>query len=151
MLLVAGYFATLVSCIVLKSELTTNANRAGEKTQHSRTRTTLSHETIGFLAVTQLPVVFLFSSKNSIISFLCPGHGYEKLNFIHRWAGRGLFLAAVTHAGLWITQHLKYNIPIIGEQKETSGVATFGVLCTIVLTSILPVRRWFYQGFFVIQ
>lgn len=103
------------------------------------------------MTLAQLPVVFLFSSKNSIISFLCPGHGYEKLNFVHRWAGRGLFLSAVTHGSLWITQHLKYGLPIIGQQKETLGIAALGVLSTIVLTSIMPVRRWFYQGFFVVQ
>jgi len=131
--LIAGYFATLVSCIVVESQLTVNSNRAG------------------FMSVAQLPVIFLFSAKNSIMSFLCPGHGYEKLNFIHRWAGRGLFLSAVTHGSLWITQHRKFDIPILGEQKETSGVAAFGVLCTIVLTSILPVRRWFYQGFFIVH
>jgi len=138
---------------VLKSELATNANRAGEKTQlsHIPNHFISRHRIVGFLAVAQLPVVFLFSSKNSVISFLCPGHGYEKLNFIHRWAGRGLFLAAVTHGGLWITQHRKYGVPIIGEQRETSGVAALGVLCVLVLTSILPVRRWFYQGFFVVQ
>lgn len=115
-------------------------------------RITSSHVIVGFLSVAQLPVVFLFSSKNSVMSLLLgPGHGYEKLNFIHRWAGRGLFLSVVTHGSLWIHQHLKYNVPIIGEQKETSGIAAFGVLCIIVLTSILPVRRWFYQGFFVVQ
>jgi ferric-chelate reductase len=103
------------------------------------------------MSLAQLPAIFLFASKNSIVSFLCPGYGYEKLNFIHRWAGRGLFLSVVTHGGLWITQHLKYGLPIIGPQQETSGVAALGVLCTIVLTSVLPVRRWFYQGFFVVQ
>ena len=148
--LIAGYFATLVSCIVLKSQLTINANRAGEKIQ-PHAPNNLSHVIVGFMSVAQLPVIFLFAAKNSIMSFLCPGHGYEKLNFIHRWAGRGLFLSAVTHGSLWITQHRKFNVPIIGEQKETSGIAAFGVLCIIVLTSILPVRRWFYQGFFVVQ
>jgi ferric-chelate reductase len=113
---------------------------------------TSSHATIGFMAVAQLPVVFLFSTKNSILSLLLgPGHGYEKLNFIHRWAGRGLFLAVVVHGSLWINQDLKYNLPIIGQEKETSGISAFGVLCAIVLTSVLPVRRWFYQGFFVVQ
>jgi hypothetical protein len=112
---------------------------------------TPSHVLAGFLALAQLPVVFLFSSKNSIISFLSPGHGYEKLNFVHRWAGRGLFLAVAIHGGLWINQDLRFNLPIIGQPKETSGISAFGVLCIMVLTSILPVRKWFYQGFFVVQ
>lgn len=38
----------------------------------------------GFLAIAQLPVVFLFATKNSILSLLLgPGNGYEKLNYIH--------------------------------------------------------------------
>ena len=39
----------------------------------------------GFLALAQLPVVFLLGTKNSILPpLLGPGHGYEKLNYIHR-------------------------------------------------------------------
>ena len=33
-LLVAGYFAALVSCILLKSELSINSNRAGKMIPH---------------------------------------------------------------------------------------------------------------------
>ena len=106
----------------------------------------------GFLALAQFPVVFLFATKNSILSVLLgPGCGYEKLNYVHRWSGRGLFICALVHGSLWIRNHLQYDIPIIGPQKETSGIAAFGVLCGLVLTSLRPIRRLFYQFFFVVQ
>ena len=82
---------------------------------------------------------------------LSPGNGYEKLNYIHRWSGRCLVLGGFVHGSLWIRNHLQYNIPIIGQQKETSGVACLGLLGVIVLSSLKPVRKHFYQTFFVIQ
>ncbi|CAL1697507.1 unnamed protein product [Somion occarium] len=134
MILVAGYLATVIICIVMNSQLINNPNRAG------------------FLALAQLPVVFLFATKNSILSLLLgPGHGYEKLNYIHRWSGRGLFIGATVHGALWIRNHLQYGLPILGQQKETSGVAAFGILCILVLTSLRPVRRFFYQGFWIVH
>lgn len=104
------------------------------------------------MALAQFPVVFLFATKNSIMSLLLgPGNGYERLNYIHRWAGRGMLIGALIHGSLWIRNHLVYNIPIIGQQKETSGVAALGVLCGLFLTSLRPVRRYLYQAFFVTQ
>ncbi|KAJ3757470.1 iron reductase [Lentinula raphanica] len=131
---ILAYLVIVLICIIIDSQLVNNSNRAG------------------FLALAQLPVVFLFSTKNSIVSLLLgPGHGYEKLNYIHRWSGRCLFLGAVVHGSLWIRNHLQYNIQIIGAQKETSGVAALGVLCGIVLTSLRPVRKWFWDFFWVVH
>ena len=106
----------------------------------------------GFLALAQLPIVFLFATKNSILSLLLgPGNGYEKLNYIHRWSGRGMFLGAVIHGSLWIRNHIQYNLPILGQQKETSGVAALALLCIIVLSSLRPVRLYLRQIFFYVQ
>ncbi|EMD32717.1 hypothetical protein CERSUDRAFT_118461 [Gelatoporia subvermispora B] len=133
-LVLVGYLVLLLICIIMNAPLIDNPNRAG------------------FLALAQFPVVFLFATKNSILSLLLgPGNGYEKLNFIHRWSGRGMFLGAVIHGSLWIRNHLAYGLPILGQQKETSGVAALGVLGGIVLTSLKPVRRYFYQSFFILH
>lgn len=106
----------------------------------------------GFLALAQFPVVFLFATKNSVVSLLLgPGNGYEKLNFIHRWSGRIMFLGGLLHGSLWIRNHLQYSIPIIGQQKETSGIAAFGLLGVIVLTSLRPIRRFCYEVFYILQ
>ncbi|KAG1850090.1 hypothetical protein C8R48DRAFT_812246 [Suillus tomentosus] len=106
----------------------------------------------GFLALAQFPVVFLFAIKNSILSLLLgPGNGYKKLNFIYRMAGRAMFLAACVHGSLWFRNRLQYGLAILGPQKETSGVASLALLCIIVLTLPRPVRRLFYECFFIIH
>ncbi|PIL26372.1 transporter [Ganoderma sinense ZZ0214-1] len=134
MIVIAAYLALLLACITMHVPLIDNPNRAG------------------FLALAQFPIVFLFATKNSILSLLLgPGHGYEKLNYVHRWAGRGMFIGATVHGALWINNHLVFGLPILGQQKETSGVAAYGVLCILVLTSFRMVRRFLYQSFFVIH
>ncbi|EIN03568.1 hypothetical protein PUNSTDRAFT_116967 [Punctularia strigosozonata HHB-11173 SS5] len=134
MLIIIGYLVTVLVCITMKSELISNPNRAG------------------FLALAQFPVVFLFATKNSLLSLLLgPGNGYEKLNYVHKWAGRGMFIGAVVHGALWIRNHLQYGLPILGQQKETSGVAALGVLCVIVLTSFRSIRRLCWNLFFVVH
>ncbi|KAJ3711393.1 hypothetical protein C8R42DRAFT_781060 [Lentinula raphanica] len=40
---------------------------------------------------------------------------------------------------------------IIGAQTETSGLAALGALCGIVLTSLRPVRKWFWDFFWVVH
>lgn len=134
MIVIAAYLALLIICITMNAPLMDNPNRAG------------------FLALAQFPIVFLFGTKNSILSLLLgPGHGYEKLNYIHRWSGRGMFIGSAVHGAIWINNHLVYDLPILGQQKETSGVAAFGVLCVLILTSFRPIRRLFYQSFFIVQ
>lgn len=62
-----------------------------------------------------------------------------------------MFITALLHGGLWINNHLEFGLPILGQQKETSGIAAFGLLGVIVLASLKPVRKWAYEVFFVIQ
>ncbi|KAH8093109.1 iron reductase [Cristinia sonorae] len=134
MIVIIGYLATILICSTMGADLVTNSNRAG------------------FMALAQLPVVFLFATKNSVLSLLLgPGNGYEKLNYIHRWAGRGMFICATVHGSLWIRNHIQYDLPIMGQQKETSGVAAFSLLCILVLTSLRPIRRFLYQAFWVVH
>ncbi|KAJ7431080.1 iron reductase [Mycena galericulata] len=133
--IVAGYITFALVCIVMDVPLMTSPNRAG------------------FLALAQLPPVFLFATKNSPLTSLLlgPGVDYTKLNFIHRWSARGLFLGAVVHGSLWINNHLVYDLPILTQQKECSGVAALGVLCIIVLSSLASLRRWCYSAFLLIH
>jgi len=102
------------------------------------------------MAIAQLPFVFLFATKNSVLSLLWQ-RGYERLNFLHRWAGRGIFVSATIHGAFWIRNHLQYNVPILGSEKERLGVITYAFLGIIVVTSIKPIRHFAYQVFFYIQ
>lgn len=131
LLVIGGYTALVVACITVDAALVENANRAGR------------------IAVAQIPIVFLFATKNSVLSLLLgPGNGYEKLNFVHKWGGRGIFLGSLIHGSLWIKNHLDTFTPILGEEKEERGISAFALLCLIVLTSLRPVRRWIYEVFY---
>ncbi|KAJ6605129.1 ferric reductase like transmembrane component-domain-containing protein [Mycena sp. CBHHK59/15] len=134
MLVVSAYSVFTLVSIILKAPLMSNPNRAG------------------FLALAQLPPVFLFAMKNSPLALLLgPGVDYTKLNFVHRWAGRGLFLGAVIHGAIWIENHLTWNLPILSRQKEASGVAAMACLCIIVVSSVAPLRRRCYTLFLVVH
>lgn len=153
MAIVAGYLVAVIVCITMHVPLVSNPNRAGKSAycEHWVNRSFL-YGFLGFLALAQFPVVYLLGTKNSILSLLLgPGNGYERLNFLHRWSGRGMLLGGVIHGSLWIRNHLQYSLPILGQQKETSGVACLGLLCAITLLSLRPVRYYFYQFFFVCQ
>ena len=62
-----------------------------------------------------------------------------------------MFLGSVLHGALWICNHLQYGIKVIGQQKETSGIAALGLLGVIVLSSLSPIRRLCYELFHAIQ
>ncbi|KAJ1311621.1 hypothetical protein OPQ81_010098 [Rhizoctonia solani] len=113
MILLVGMTVAAILCLTQAAELKSNANRAG------------------FMALSLLTPTFLFASKNSPAALLL-GKGYEKLNWVHRWSGRLLFLMATTH-GL----------------KEREGQAAYGLLCMIVLLSLRPIRVYAYQFFYV--
>ena len=102
------------------------------------------------MSVAQLPVIFLFASKNGILSLLL-GRGYDKLNFLHRWAGRAILMTTTIHGSLWIRNHLTQAPELMKGLKEGQGMAAYGTLCLIVISSLGPVRRAAYQLFFFCQ
>ncbi|KAG8935915.1 hypothetical protein FRC02_005670 [Tulasnella sp. 418] len=125
------YLLTLLLCVTIQAPLQSNANRAG------------------FLSLAQLPFIFIFGLKASPVTFLL-GRGYEKLNFIHRWAGRMLLLTATVHGSLWIRNRIKSGQAdrFRTQNKEKEGLAAYTLLCLIVLASLRPVRRVAYNFFF---
>lgn len=57
-------------------------------------------EIVGFRAawvsVTQLPLIYVLSGKFNVISILT-GISYERLNWLHRWIARTMFLTVIVH------------------------------------------------------
>lgn len=127
--IVAVYLGALLYCTFHKLQIREYPNRPG------------------FMSVAQLPVIFLFASKNGILSLLL-GRGYEKLNFLHRWAGRAILVTTTIHGSLWIRNHLTQAPELMNGSKERYGMAAYGTLCLIILSSLGPVRRAAYQLFF---
>ncbi|KAF8908120.1 hypothetical protein CPB84DRAFT_1813372 [Gymnopilus junonius] len=73
------YFAIVFYCGLYRSNVFTDNTRTG------------------WIALAQLPFVFVFAQKNNVFGSLI-GCGYEKLNFLHRFVGRIVVLAANIHS-----------------------------------------------------
>ncbi|KAJ8503419.1 hypothetical protein ONZ45_g10874 [Pleurotus djamor] len=78
-LCLAIYFGVLAYCTFYKSSPFRDPVRAG------------------FVAMSQIPIVFALATKTNLLGILL-GLGYEKLNFIHRFAGQMLVLAINVHS-----------------------------------------------------
>ncbi|KAL5496138.1 FRP1_2 [Sanghuangporus vaninii] len=131
-ILIVGYFILVIACFTLRAELVENPNRPG------------------FIAVAQLPPIFLFAMKNSPLAILL-GSGYEKLNFLHRWCSRVAILASAIHGFLWMRNHIAYGLPIITKSKDVTGIIAFALLCILGLTSVRLVRARVFQVFRLIH
>ncbi|CAE6412014.1 unnamed protein product [Rhizoctonia solani] len=131
-ILLAGITVAAILCLTQAAQLKSNSNRAG------------------FMALSLLTPTFLFASKNSPAALLI-GKGYEKLNWVHRWSGRLLFLMATVHGSLWINNRIRNGQDKLLRTglKEREGQAAYGLLCMLVLLSLRPIRVYAYQLFFV--
>ncbi|KAL8839643.1 MAG: hypothetical protein Q9170_001649 [Blastenia crenularia] len=106
----------------------------------------------GFIASAQLPLIVLLSGKRNIIGWLT-GTSYERLNWLHRWVSRILFLTVTIHMGFWFVDWARYDyikVKLTTDRITQRGFAAWCILLWIFLSSLLPVRRWNYE-FFVIQ
>ena len=106
----------------------------------------------GHVALGQLPLLFLLAGKNSIVGFLV-GSSYERLNWLHRWAARCLFLTVTLHMGYFFRTWARWDyiaIKIDDSLIVRRGLGAWGVLAWIVFSSMTPIRGWAYE-FFVLQ
>ncbi len=103
----------------------------------------------GFIATAQLPLIFLLAGKNNIVGLLI-GSSYERLNWLHRWASRILWLTVTIHMGFWFTSWARYDyikVKLTTDNLTQTGFAAWCVLTWIVFSSFAPTRRWNYELF----
>lgn len=133
--LVLAYMAATIACFTVGTDFAQNANRPG------------------YIAVAQLPVILLLSLKSPLpIPVFLPSLSYEHYNFLHRWAGRTLWLAATVHMSIYITQwRERGQTDQIWKSKSVRGYIAYSMMCMVVLTSLKPLRRRFYQVFWGAQ
>ena len=106
----------------------------------------------GFIACAQLPLIFLLAGKNNIIGLLV-GVSYERLNWLHRWTARVLFLTVTIHMGFWFADWYRFDyikVKLTEDPITQRGFAAWIIMLWIVVSSVAPVRRWKYE-FFVVQ
>ncbi|GAB7349471.1 hypothetical protein MBLNU459_g0183t1 [Dothideomycetes sp. NU459] len=113
-------------------------------------------EIVGFRAawvsVTQLPLVYLLSCKINPVSILS-GISYERLNWIHRWTARTLFLTVTVHWAFFyrewdLAQLVSLELEMMTMVKY--GFGAWGVLGWLVLSGFGFFRHAHYE-IFVLQ
>lgn len=113
-------------------------------------------ERIGFrnawVTVTQVPFLYLLASKSSIIGAIV-GSSYERLNWLHRWVARTMFVTASVHGWHFYSEYqragiVSYMIKLMPMMKY--GLGAWSLLLWANLSSLAPLRHWNYE-FFVAQ
>ncbi len=113
-------------------------------------------ERIGYrnawVTVTQVPLLYLLASKCSIIGFLV-GTSHERLNWLHRWVGRTMFVTATVHGWHFYTDWVRddfveYQMKMMPSTKY--GFGAWAVLLWTLVSGLAPFRRLGYE-FFVLQ
>ncbi|KAM0708948.1 hypothetical protein Q7P35_002984 [Cladosporium inversicolor] len=110
-------------------------------------------EKVGFRAawvsVTQLPFIYLLSCKFNPISILT-GISYERLNWLHRWTARTVFLTLIVHWTFfyqeWVeADFVKLQLKMMPMVKY--GFGAWGVITWMVLSSFGLFRTASYELF----
>lgn len=113
-------------------------------------------ERIGYrnawVTVTQVPLLYLLASKCSIIGFLV-GKSHERLNWLHRWVGRTMFVTASVHGWHFYTEWVRadfvqYELKIMPSVKY--GFGAWAILLWTLVSGLAPFRRMAYE-LFVLQ
>jgi predicted ferric reductase len=108
-------------------------------------------ERIGYrnawVTLAQFPLVYLLSTKVNVIGFLT-GTSHERLNWLHRWVARTMFVTATVHGfhfwTMWVrAEFLDYALEIMPLVKY--GLAAWAILLWNVITGIVPIRRLSYE------
>ncbi|QRW05856.1 Ferric reductase like transmembrane component [Ceratobasidium sp. AG-Ba] len=131
-IVVASYLVLVAFCIFDHPDLKNHPNRPG------------------FIAVAQFPILFLTAAKYNPL-FAVLGRGHDKLNFLHRWAGRGVSLAVLIHAVLWVWRRFRTGLAcrLYTWRADITGIAATIVLAVMVLLARSQVRRRCYELFFI--
>ncbi|KAK3116134.1 ferric-chelate reductase Frp1 [Teratosphaeriaceae sp. CCFEE 6253] len=110
-------------------------------------------EKVGFRAawvtVAQIPFIYLLSMKFSPLTALT-GISYQRINWLHRWAARTVFLTAIVHWSFflrewWLADFVALEIKLMPMVRY--GFGAFGTLTWMVLSGFGFFRAMAYQVF----
>lgn len=108
-------------------------------------------EKVGFraawISVTQIPFIYALSCKFNIISIVT-GVSYDRLNWLHRWAARTLFLTVIVHWSHFyrewdLASFVKWELKLMPMVKY--GFGAWAVLGWAVLTGFGFFRTKIYE------
>ncbi|RHZ64896.1 ferric reductase family protein [Aspergillus thermomutatus] len=113
-------------------------------------------ERIGFraawISVTQIPLVIILAGKVNVIGFLI-GSSHERLNWLHRWVARTLFVSVTVHGAFFLAEWVRADFVSLELEMMPMvkyGMGSWCVLLWTNLTGLAPLRHMAYE-FFVLQ
>ncbi|KDN64822.1 putative ferric reductase like transmembrane component [Colletotrichum sublineola] len=110
-------------------------------------------ERIGFrnawVTLMQMPLVFLLAMKANPVSLIA-GVSHERLNWLHRWVGRTMFVTATVHGFHFWTEWVRADfveaqLRILPSIKY--GLGAWGLLVWTFLVGVRPLRGMAYELF----
>lgn len=106
----------------------------------------------GWVSITQVPLLYALSCKFNVISILT-GVSYERLNWLHRWVARTLFLTVIVHWAYFLHEWMladfvDYQLEIMPMVKY--GFGAWALIGWSVLTGFGLFRDLCYE-FWLVQ
>ncbi|KAH6606977.1 ferric reductase metalloreductase [Trichoderma cornu-damae] len=109
-------------------------------------------ERIGYrnawVTLTQLPMLFLLSTKVNVVGFLV-GAGHERLNWLHRWVARTMFVTCTVHGFHFWTEWVRADfvqLELDMMPMVKYGLGAWAILLWNVVVGLVPVRRLAYEA-----
>ncbi|KAI0092058.1 ferric reductase NAD binding domain-containing protein [Irpex rosettiformis] len=99
----------------------------------------------GHIAGSQIPLIVGLSMKNNIIGYLI-GVGHEKLHVLHRSFARSLFVIVLVHGFSRVTVD---HVQMVEFGWTRLGLACGIIYAIIILMSFAPIRRRFFEIFYM--
>lgn len=111
----------------------------------------LSHRT-GIMSFGQLPLVFLFASRNNFLIWLT-GWSFSTFNVYHRWVARTMFLNAAIHSVCWTIYAIRFDALRTYYIKPywICGVVALCLACFMLIQGWHVLRRTAYQIFLALH
>ncbi|KFY19198.1 hypothetical protein V493_08083, partial [Pseudogymnoascus sp. VKM F-4281 (FW-2241)] len=103
----------------------------------------------GWVSVTQVPFVYMLSSKASLVGLLS-GSSHERINWLHRWVSRTLLVTATVHGGFFYVQWYRADLVEVELEMMTMvkyGIGAWSILAWTFVTSLVPIRSFSYELF----
>ncbi|KAK4083763.1 uncharacterized protein Triagg1_1425 [Trichoderma aggressivum f. europaeum] len=108
-------------------------------------------ERIGYrnawVTLTQLPMLFLLSTKVNIVGFLV-GTSHERLNWLHRWVARTMFVTCTVHGFNFWTEWVRADfveLELDAMPMVKYGLGAWAILLWNVVVGFVPIRRIAYE------
>lgn len=105
-----------------------------------------------WVTLTQVPLLYLLASKSNVLAWIS-GSSYERLNWLHRWVARTVFVTASVHGWHFWSEWVHYDFLQIQLKMMPMikwGLGAWGILLWSLVSGFLPIRRLSYE-LFVIQ